>query len=42
MVIKGLTFQFLAYGALTRAHDTMFAKYFTNKMYQFSVHNDKI
>ena len=47
MVIEGLTFQFLAYGTLTRAQNTVFAKdrlisHFTNKMCIFSVQNDNI
>ena len=44
MVIEGLKFQILAYGALTRAHNIIFPKklipseaYFTNKMCLFSV-----
>ena len=49
MIIEGLTFQFLASGALARARDTIFPKdrpssktRFTSKMWPFSVQNDKV
>ena len=49
MVIEGPKFQFLAFGVFTRARYIIFAKerpssktHVTNKMYLFSVRNDKI